>query len=118
MPRVLTCFIEERQASRVYACATCKTHLSTEGNVMSKDFTTQNGRGFLVNGMVNVTKGPSDDRSLRTGTHTCRDVYCVTCDTAVGWEYLGALERGQKYKIGNFVLDMTRTVRYHWESAD
>lgn len=26
----------------------------------------------------------------RLGRHTCQDVYCVTCDTTVGWEYVRA----------------------------
>ncbi|CAM9667502.1 unnamed protein product [Scytosiphon promiscuus] len=115
MPRILTRFIEEPQ---VFACATCKTHLSTEKNIISKDFTTQNGRGFLINKMINVTNGPPENRNLITGMHTCRDVYCVTCDTAVGWEYVKAFEKTQKYKVGNFVLDTTRTIQYHWESVD
>lgn len=34
-----------------------------------------------------------------SGMHTCRDVYCVTCDTAVGWEYVRAFEKTQKYKV-------------------
>ena len=29
---------------QVYACANCKTHLSTEENIESKEFSTANGR--------------------------------------------------------------------------
>ncbi|CAM9241534.1 unnamed protein product [Ectocarpus sp. 6 AP-2014] len=116
MPRVLTRFIEEPQ---VFACANCKTHLSTEGNIESKDFTTQNGsRGFLINKLINVTNGPSADRSLRTGMHVCQDVYCVTCDTNVGWKYIKAFNQTERYKVGNFVLDAVKVIHYHWESVD
>lgn len=26
-----------------------------------------------------------------TGLHTCEDVYCITCNTMVGWEYVSSL---------------------------
>eukprot|EP00752_Nemacystus_decipiens_P010814 g9619.t1 len=102
----------------VYACANCKTHLSTEGNIESKDFYTANGRGFLIKNVINVTNGPSDERTLRTGRHTCQDVYCVTCDTMVGWEYIWAFDQELKYKEGKFVLEAVKVMRYHWEGDD
>eukprot|EP00903_Cladosiphon_okamuranus_P015525 g14334.t1 len=115
MGRVLTRFIDDPM---VYACANCKTHLSTEGNIESKEFHTANGRGFLIKNVINVTNGPSDERELRTGRHTCEDVYCVTCDTNVGWEYMWAFDKAQKYKVGKFVLDAVKVMRYHWEGDD
>lgn len=113
MPRVLTRFIDE---PRVYACANCGTHLSTDGRVMSKEFHTTNGRGYLIKQVINVTNGPSDQRTLMTGVHTCEDVFCVTCNTMLGWEYKFAFEKNEKYKVGNFVLEEIKLVKYHWDT--
>lgn len=113
MPRVLVRHIEE---PKIYSCATCETHLCTEGRVHSREFHTQNGRGYLVENVINVTNGPSNERTLRTGLHTCEDVYCVKCSTMVGWEYKWAFEEEQKYKVGKFVLEEVKIAKYHWES--
>ncbi|CAM9217563.1 unnamed protein product [Ascophyllum nodosum] len=51
---------------------------------------------------------------LYSGLHTCEDVYCVTCGVMVGWEYKWAYEKEQKYKVGNFVLEEVKIMRYHW----
>ncbi|CAN0443892.1 unnamed protein product [Pylaiella littoralis] len=111
VPRVEIRIIEE---PKVYACVGCKTHLSTEGNVISKDFTTQTGRGFLITDVVNVTNGPSLTRSLRTGKHVCEDVSCAGCDATVGWEYKDTEEKMQKYKIGKFVLEQAKITKHDW----
>eukprot|EP00903_Cladosiphon_okamuranus_P011490 g10822.t1 len=98
---VIPSLIEEPQ---VYACATCGTHLCTDGNIESKEFHTKDGRGFLVRDVINITNGPPQSRMLRTGKHTCEDVSCVSCHTEIGWQYTDTAERGQRYKIGLCVL--------------
>jgi hypothetical protein len=36
----------------------------------------------------NVRAGEAEEREMRTGKHVARDVYCVGCDTIVGWKYV------------------------------
>ena len=37
---------------------------------------------------VNVTLGEPEDRLMRTGNHTVRDIYCRVCNTIIGWKYV------------------------------
>ncbi|KAE8215183.1 hypothetical protein CF319_g787 [Tilletia indica] len=90
---------------RVYGCRKCKTHLSTTDAVMSKQFTGQHGRAYLFESVVNIGLGDPDDRHMRTGLHTVRDVYCIKCQTVVGWKYDHAFVQSEKYKEGKFILE-------------
>lgn len=40
------------------------------------------------------------------GRHTCQDVYCLTCDTAVGWEYVRAESRAALPESVYFCVDV------------
>eukprot|EP00752_Nemacystus_decipiens_P009837 g8775.t1 len=107
---VIPSLIEE---PKVYACATCGTHLCTDGNVESKDFHTADGRGYLVKSVINIANGPPETRKLRTGVHTCEDVSCVGCDVVLGWQYTDAA-KGQEYKIGMCVLALVKLAKTAW----
>lgn len=37
---------------------------------------------------VNVVTGPSEERSLITGIHVVRDIYCTNCHIILGWKYV------------------------------
>ena len=39
---------------------------------------------------VNIYTGEADDRDMRTGKHTVRDVFCRVCHTVLGWKYVSA----------------------------
>lgn len=54
--------------------------------------------------------GRSARRQLVTGEHVVADISCKTCDTVVGWKYVDAKERSQRYKIGKFILETERVV--------
>ncbi|KAK0563216.1 hypothetical protein OC844_002315 [Tilletia horrida] len=92
---------------RVYGCRKCKTHLSTSDAIMSKHFTGQHGKAYLFEHVVNVHLGEADDRHMRTGLHTVRDVSCAKCQTVVGWKYELAFVQTEKYKEGKFILERT-----------
>jgi hypothetical protein len=40
---------------------------------------------------VNVDEGEPGDRTMTTGNHTVRDIYCCKCGTTLGWKYVRAL---------------------------
>ncbi|KAL9931466.1 hypothetical protein V8E36_009631 [Tilletia maclaganii] len=90
---------------RVYGCRKCKTHLTTSDLIISKHFTGQHGKAYLFDSVVNLTLGEPDDRHMRTGLHTVRDVYCIKCQTVVGWKYDHAFVQNEKYKEGKFILE-------------
>ncbi|MCH91015.1 protein yippee-like, partial [Trifolium medium] len=59
---------------------------------------------------VNVTLGTQVERSMISGTHTVEDIFCCCCGQIVGWKYVIAHEKSEKYKEGKFVLERWRIV--------
>jgi len=72
---------------------------------MSRQFNGQHGRAFLFETVVNTTEGPSEERTMTTGLHIVRDIYCSKCGQTLGWKYDKAFEPQQKYKEGKFILE-------------
>jgi hypothetical protein len=93
---------------RVYACGTCRTHLTSHDDIISKSFHGRTGRAYLFDSAVNVNMGPPADRLLITGLHSVCDIFCVRCRAIVGWTYLRAYEQSQQYKEGKFILEKSR----------
>ena len=49
-------------------------------------------RPVLADISVNISlKAEADDRLMRTGKHTVRDVYCRVCHSVLGWRYVSPL---------------------------
>lgn len=46
-----------------------------------------------------------------TGLHTVADIFCTVCHARLGWKYLRAVEKDQKYKEGRFIVEKTKVVR-------
>ncbi|KAI3624439.1 hypothetical protein GLX27_003231 [Malassezia furfur] len=98
---------EYLQSQYIYGCAKCKTHLTTLEALISKEFNGQMGRAYLFDKVVNVDLGEADDRHMRTGKHTVRDVACSRCKSYLGWKYDRAFVSAEKYKEGKFILEIT-----------
>ena len=54
---------------------------------------------------INVFCGPESEKEMMTGKHVVSDVYCVQCCVLIGWTYLKAHEKDQKYKEGKFIVE-------------
>lgn len=71
----------------------------------------------LMNSTINTRLGKREERNLmyvpvlhsqpraiilkiRTGKHVVADLYCVRCDTLLGWMYISAPNGHEKYKEG------------------
>ncbi|KAJ3009287.1 hypothetical protein HKX48_008066 [Thoreauomyces humboldtii] len=91
--------------SRIFGCTTCKTHLSTSDDIISKAFQGTTGRAYLFQHVVNVQEGTPRTTTMTTGVHTVKDIYCTACQALVGWKYERAFEASQKYKEGKFILE-------------
>ncbi|KIR52008.1 hypothetical protein I315_05649 [Cryptococcus gattii Ru294] len=89
----------------VLMCRHCGNHLAVSEGIISKQFTGQHGRAILVHTVVNTYSGEAEDREMRTGRHTVRDIYCRVCHTTLGWKYDFAFEHDQKYKEGKYILE-------------
>eukprot|EP00197_Chlamydomonas_leiostraca_P011386 CAMPEP_0202868878 /NCGR_PEP_ID=MMETSP1391-20130828/11275_1 /ASSEMBLY_ACC=CAM_ASM_000867 /TAXON_ID=1034604 /ORGANISM="Chlamydomonas leiostraca, Strain SAG 11-49" /LENGTH=86 /DNA_ID=CAMNT_0049549097 /DNA_START=207 /DNA_END=466 /DNA_ORIENTATION=+ len=69
------------------------------------------GGAYLFNNVVNVTLGPKEERVLITGLHTVADIYCMGCNTVLGWKYEHAFEESQKYKEGKFIVEKAKVLK-------
>ena len=67
-------------------------------------------RSYLFASASNVSLGPKEDRVLLTGLHTVADIYCVSCQTRLGWKYVEAFEPSQKYKEGRFIVEKIKII--------
>jgi len=105
------CFKEYLAGPYVYTCAHCKTHLALRESVLSKAFQGRNGRAYLFDKCVNYTLGPPEERMLMTGLHVVADVYCMECQTLIGWKYEEAYEESQRYKVGKVILEKAQILK-------
>ncbi|GJM96290.1 hypothetical protein PR202_ga13111 [Eleusine coracana subsp. coracana] len=109
-------------AEGVYSCKDCRTHLGLADDIISKAFHCKNGKAYLFDKVnlspsrfvvkvisimysVNVNVGVQEDRLMMTGVHTVSDIFCVGCGATLGWKYLTAYERNQRYKEGKYILE-------------
>jgi hypothetical protein len=102
-------------STNVYACKDCKTHFSSKPQLISKAFKGKFGRSFLMDQMINVNEGPSEEKILLTGVHVVKDVFCKGCKTYVGWTYVKAFEPSEKYKEGKFILERNQAIKLEWD---
>uniref|UniRef100_A0A1D1YEL3 Protein yippee-like n=1 Tax=Anthurium amnicola TaxID=1678845 RepID=A0A1D1YEL3_9ARAE len=90
---------------RIYSCKHCQTQLALYDDIVSKSFHCRHGKAYLFSRVVNVSVGGKEERLMMTGMHTVSDIFCVGCGSIVGWKYVLAHEKSQKYKEGKFILE-------------
>jgi hypothetical protein len=99
---------------------------------VSKGFTGRHGRAYLVSASATAPGAPLPPsraalanvvalrpvrRTLVTGAHTVADIECARCAAVLGWKYLAADDEAQRYKVGKFILEARRVVRWGWGEA-
>ncbi|KIH42542.1 yippee putative zinc-binding protein [Ancylostoma duodenale] len=122
MPRV---FLEHWGGRRTFSCEKCGTYLSNRQEVVSTRFSGKRnwfqfnfgdnryllltfvrfvlgctGRAFLFRRVANIRYGEPVARKLTTGNHLLRDVFCIVCNTKLGWLYEFTHENAERYKEG------------------
>ncbi|WOK99742.1 protein yippee-like [Canna indica] len=95
---------------RVYSCRFCRTHLALAEDLISRSFHCRHGKAYLFNNVANISVGDQEDKMLLSGPHTVADIFCCCCGQNVGWKYVAAEEKSQKYKEGKFVLERGRII--------
>ncbi|KAJ4402528.1 hypothetical protein N0V85_005292 [Neurospora sp. IMI 360204] len=132
----------------ILRCAHCASDIAFTSQIISKGFTGRHGRAYLVSPTPPQAPGPDpfsgffsafthhqssakgstelpnilteapETRRLVTGHHTVADITCAVCGTKLGWKYVDAKERSQKYKVGKFILECARVVTFRsWEDS-
>ncbi|KAJ2716941.1 hypothetical protein H4R19_000340 [Coemansia spiralis] len=105
-------------AASVYVCCSCQAHIASRSSVISRAFQGRRGPAYLVEDVVNERLGSSEDRLLMTGLHTVCDLYCRRCNALVGWKYLRAHDKAQRYKEGRYVLEQSQIVAAEQQCPD
>ncbi|KAI4296783.1 hypothetical protein L6164_036708 [Bauhinia variegata] len=93
---------------RAYRCRFCDSPLGLADDVLSRSFNCHQGRAYLFSNVVNVTLGPQEERMMMSGLHTVEDIFCCCCGQILGWKYVIAHDKNQRYKEGKFVLERWR----------
>ncbi|KAJ4703521.1 Protein yippee-like, partial [Melia azedarach] len=101
-------FLVELKGRSFYKCRFCNSHLALADNVLSWSFNCRRGRAYLFSEVVNIMLGPPEERLMLSGLHTVEDIFCCCCGQILGWKYVAAHEKNQKYKEGKFVLERWR----------
>lgn len=70
-----------------------------------QNFRGQHGKAYLFDNVVNINQSEAVERSMTTGRHVVRDIFCRQCKETVGWKYDKAYESSEKYKEGKFILE-------------
>lgn len=94
-----------------YHCLYCHTPIATSNNLLSKSFQGSSGKALLTRDAFNVRFGTVTNRQLITGLHSVVDVYCGACSSTLGWKYIYAFEKEQKYKEGLIVLERGKLMK-------
>ncbi|KAJ2825940.1 hypothetical protein IWW50_002612 [Coemansia erecta] len=76
--------------------------------VISRTFQGRHGRAYLTESVVNERLGEDEDRLLMTGLHTVCDLYCRCCNVVLGWKYIRAYDKSQRYKEGRYVIEQSQ----------
>lgn len=98
-------FVEHLDGPRIVVCAKCKTQISNHENLESHNFRGASGNAFLFKKAVNLNYSRSDERTMTTGRHFVRDVFCKICNFKLGWMYEFACIDEQMFKEGKVILE-------------
>ncbi|ATY58983.1 yippee family [Cordyceps militaris] len=114
-----------RLAPDTLRCTGCSADLALSSQIVSKGFTGRYGRALLVApppaaddqdsapaALLNIRLGRLENRQLVTGWHVVADISCGTCARKLGWKYVDAKEKSQKYKVGKYILETERVTAY------
>ena len=106
----------------MYGCGNCGTFLTNRDELVSTRFTGSTGRAYLFKKVVNLCHrfalhstlwteiiaflcSEPTERTMLTGRHWVRDVFCKFCKDKLGWMYEFALEKEQRYKESHVILE-------------
>ncbi len=97
-------YIEYLEASKIYVCTQCKTHLALCQERISRvclktsvvvPWSTREGvpvqQRVLIptqDNRINTYLGAIEEKMLMTGMHKVCDLFCACCDTLIGWKYV------------------------------
>jgi len=89
----------------IYVCRKCDTHLAKYDDRVSKSYHSGDDPAFLFDNVVNVSCGQPTQRKFMSGHYTVAAVACKECQTELGWKYLKAEAKQNRFKERKLVLE-------------
>lgn len=86
-------------------CQKCDAPLTNKDSFESGNYLGSTGKAFLYTAAVNLKFSDVQERTMLTGKHYVRDVFCKVCNTKMGWTYEFAVEEAQRHKEGKVILE-------------
>lgn len=98
-------FYDHLGGARVIMCIDCGTPLTNKDNLESGEYRGSSGKAYLFTRAVNLRYSQVVERTMLTGKHFVRDVFCKKCNKQLGWMYEFAVEKTQRHKEGKVILE-------------
>jgi len=89
----------------IYVCHKCGTHLAKYDDRVSKSYHSGDDKAFLFDNVVNITCGEAAERKFMSGHYTVATASCKECKTELGWKYLKAEAKQNRFKERKLVLE-------------
>ena len=89
----------------MYLCKKCETPLTNRESLESNNYVGSTGKALLFTKVVNIRCSEVQERTMMTGKHFVRDVFCKGCEEKLGWMYEYAVPETQRHKEGKVILE-------------
>lgn len=95
-------------------CKECRTCITSINHLLplsaippeSRAFRGFSGKASLFTEVQHVTLSRPSVQLMATGAHTMAQITCAKCSAYLGWQIVRAHETSEKWKEGNFLLEL------------
>lgn len=98
-------FEPKEETGLIYVCRQCNTHLAKYDDRASKNYHSGDDKAFLFDHVVNVVCGEPSQRKFLSGHYTVCTITCKGCQNELGWRYIKADSKKNKFKEKKAVLE-------------
>jgi len=98
-------FEPKEETGLIYLCRQCGTHLARYDDRLSKSYHSGDDKAFLFDHVVNVVCGAPTQRKFMSGFYTVSSVSCKECQAELGWKYIKADAKKNRFKERKLVLE-------------
>lgn len=98
-------YLDHMVGPQTIVCNQCQCPITNRSNFRSSAYIGSTGKANLYASATNLKYSDVQERSMLTGKHYVRDVFCKLCCEKIGWSYEFAVENGQRHKEGKIILE-------------
>lgn len=108
MGRIFTMQLDNEVEPK-YACNVCLNELCyCELDIIRSDYQCQSGTALFSARIINIVEGAIVHKHFISGHYMIQDVFCNVCLQLIGWKYIEAKESENKFKEGNYVIELIK----------